>query len=42
MRELADACRANDITDLIILHEHRGIPGQYQAITTLDAAADHN
>lgn len=26
MKELADACRTNGITDLIILHEHRGIP----------------
>jgi U3 small nucleolar ribonucleoprotein protein IMP4 len=23
---LAEACRANDVTDLIILHEHRGVP----------------
>ena len=28
VKELADACRANDITDLIVLHEHRGIPGE--------------
>lgn len=27
VRELADACRANDVTDLIVLHEHRGVPG---------------
>jgi len=26
VKELADACRANDISDLIVLHEHRGIP----------------
>ncbi|KAI5477254.1 hypothetical protein MNV49_006550 [Pseudohyphozyma bogoriensis] len=26
MKELADACRTNGITDLIVLHEHRGIP----------------
>jgi len=26
VKELAAACRANDITDLIILHEHRGNP----------------
>ena len=26
MAELADACRANDFTDLIVLHEHRGVP----------------
>lgn len=27
VKELAEACRANDVTDLVILHEHRGIPG---------------
>ena len=27
MKELADACRANDVTDLVVLHEHRGVPG---------------
>lgn len=27
VKELAEACRANDVTDLIILHEHRGTPG---------------
>ncbi|KAH7102750.1 Brix-domain-containing protein [Auriculariales sp. MPI-PUGE-AT-0066] len=26
VKDLATACRANDITDLIILHEHRGVP----------------
>lgn len=26
VKDLAEACRANDITDLIILHEHRGTP----------------
>ncbi|KAI8837949.1 hypothetical protein CcCBS67573_g01027 [Chytriomyces confervae] len=26
MKEICDACRANDVTDLIILHEHRGQP----------------
>lgn len=26
MKELADACRTNGITDLIVLHEHRGVP----------------
>ncbi|KIJ24751.1 hypothetical protein M422DRAFT_39027 [Sphaerobolus stellatus SS14] len=26
VKELATACRANDVTDLIILHEHRGTP----------------
>lgn len=27
MKELAEACRANEVTDLIVLHEHRGVPG---------------
>ena len=27
VKELAEACRANDVTDLIVLHEHRGTPG---------------
>lgn len=27
MKELAEACRANDVTDLIVVHEHRGNPG---------------
>ncbi|KAF7433166.1 snoRNA-binding rRNA-processing protein imp4 [Pleurotus ostreatus] len=26
VKELAEACRANDVTDLIVLHEHRGKP----------------
>ncbi|THH33588.1 hypothetical protein EUX98_g553 [Antrodiella citrinella] len=26
VKELSEACRANDITDLVILHEHRGVP----------------
>ncbi|GBC04901.1 hypothetical protein RclHR1_05930011 [Rhizophagus clarus] len=26
VKDLVDACRANDVTDLIILHEHRGEP----------------
>ncbi|KAL1923171.1 uncharacterized protein VTP21DRAFT_9547 [Calcarisporiella thermophila] len=26
MKEIVDACRANEVTDLIILHEHRGVP----------------
>jgi U3 small nucleolar ribonucleoprotein protein IMP4 len=26
MKEIVDACRANDVTDLIVLHEHRGVP----------------
>lgn len=27
IKDLSEACRANDVTDLIVLHEHRGIPG---------------
>ena len=27
-KEIVDACRANEVTDLIILHEHRGQPGK--------------
>jgi U3 small nucleolar ribonucleoprotein protein IMP4 len=26
VKELAAACRANDVSDLIVLHEHRGTP----------------
>ncbi|CAE6427354.1 unnamed protein product [Rhizoctonia solani] len=26
VKELADTCRANDVTDLVVLHEHRGVP----------------
>jgi len=26
LKEIADACRSNDVTDLIIFHEHRGEP----------------
>ena len=29
VKELAEACRANDVTDLIVLHEHRGKPGTF-------------
>lgn len=37
VKELADACRANDVTDLVVLHEHRGVPG----ILELYGAAVH-
>lgn len=30
MKEIVDACRANEVTDLIVLHEHRGQPGKVQ------------
>jgi len=33
VKELATACRANEITDLIVLHEHRGVPGQHIALS---------
>jgi len=26
VKELAEACRANEVTDLIVVHEHRGVP----------------
>lgn len=25
--EIIEACRRNDVTDLVIVHEHRGVPG---------------
>ena len=27
IKELAEACRANEATDLVILHETTGVPG---------------
>lgn len=27
MKDLVETCRANQVTDLVILHEHRGQPG---------------
>ena len=27
MSQLIQACRANEVTDLILVHEHRGEPG---------------
>ena len=35
VKELAEACRANDVTDLIILHEHRGVPGSSSLIRSV-------
>jgi U3 small nucleolar ribonucleoprotein protein IMP4 len=29
MKDMVDACRSHDATDLIILHEHRGQPGMF-------------
>lgn len=28
MKEIVDACRSNEVTDLVIFHEHRGQPGK--------------
>lgn len=28
MEQLIDACRANDITDVVLVQEHRGVPGE--------------
>ncbi|KRZ03878.1 U3 small nucleolar ribonucleoprotein IMP4 [Trichinella zimbabwensis] len=28
MKKLVDACRANDVTDFILVQEHRGVPGK--------------
>jgi U3 small nucleolar ribonucleoprotein protein IMP4 len=35
VKDLAEACRANDVTDLIVLHEHRGTPGAFIRIACL-------
>lgn len=29
LKQLVEASRANDVTDFILLHEHRGKPGNY-------------
>ena len=29
MSQLVHACRANDVTDLVIVHEHRGEPSEW-------------
>lgn len=31
-KQLVDACRANDVTDIIIVQEHRGVPGKQCAL----------
>ena len=31
INQLVSACKANDVTDLIIVHEHRGEPGMQYA-----------
>ena len=35
VKDLAEACRANDVTDLIVLHEHRGTPGAPSTVVAL-------
>lgn len=35
VKDLAEACRANDVTDLIVLHEHRGTPGTPSRVVCL-------
>jgi U3 small nucleolar ribonucleoprotein protein IMP4 len=32
MKQLVEACRSNDVTDLVLLHEHRGVPGEGSSI----------
>ena len=32
MKEIVEACRANEFSDLVVLHEHRGIPGMYSLL----------
>lgn len=29
IKDIVEACRANEVTDLVILHEHRGQPGKH-------------
>lgn len=33
--QLMEACRANDVTDVIIVHEHRGVPGEFRQFIRL-------
>lgn len=33
--ELVRACKANRLTDLLILHEHRGVPSAYYCFSEL-------
>ena len=34
MKEIVEACRANEFSDLVVLHEHRGIPGMFILIVS--------
>jgi U3 small nucleolar ribonucleoprotein protein IMP4 len=40
VKDLAEACRANDITDLIVLHEHRGTPGMPRCVLSLSSSIE--
>lgn len=40
IKELAEACRANEVTDLIVLHEHRGIPGLFFSVLIAEAGIE--
>ena len=40
VRELAEACRANNVTDLIVLHEHRGVPGETCRVSVFTSTSD--
>lgn len=37
MSQLIHACRANDVTDFIVVHEHRGVP---DSLVSLDYVLD--
>ena len=37
IKDIANACRANNVTDLILVHEHRGEPGTLQEVRTATA-----
>ena len=32
IKDIANACRANNVTELILLHEHRGEPGRMSSL----------
>lgn len=35
MKQLIDACRSNDVTDFIVLHETRGVPGTISTVNQI-------
>ena len=41
VKQLVDACRTNECTDLIILHETRGTPGNYKDMARLYLSIIH-